>query len=359
VGDGIKGNPYTREDVLRLIKENGGKAERLDLSAKRFEEGVDLSGLDLEGIILSKAHFGVLFKGKKPTGGRFDGSNLTNADLRNASLQYAQFKILDGKPSNLTNADLRGSLLMEASFQEADLTATKFGRLGNEDFGPATLKNTDLRGAKLSLTILKGCYFYGTKLEGAHIRSGEILEAYIEEADWGNYKIGEESEEDFNAAERVYRKLKVWYTQSGYADIAGKFYYREKEAQRKSLRFYYCEKQDGKKSLKLFPKNWRHRIALQLSYWFFGHGEGWKRIFLWIAGFVLCFALIYYAIGTLKPNGLLDSLYYSAVSFIALGYGAWVKEATGAIKILGVFETFLGFFMMTLLLVTFVRKWAR
>ena len=32
MGDGTKENPYTREDVLRLIKENGGTAKELDLS---------------------------------------------------------------------------------------------------------------------------------------------------------------------------------------------------------------------------------------------------------------------------------------------------------------------------------------
>jgi len=59
MGDGTKENPYTREDVLRLIKENGGKAEGLDLSGKTFEDGIDLRGLDLKGIMLEESclHF--------------------------------------------------------------------------------------------------------------------------------------------------------------------------------------------------------------------------------------------------------------------------------------------------------------
>ena len=52
---GEKEKPLTREDVLRLIKENGGKAEGLDLSRKVFEKGIDLRRLNLEGIILKEA----------------------------------------------------------------------------------------------------------------------------------------------------------------------------------------------------------------------------------------------------------------------------------------------------------------
>jgi len=36
-----KENPYTREDVLRLIEEHSGKTGDLNLSGKWFEEGID------------------------------------------------------------------------------------------------------------------------------------------------------------------------------------------------------------------------------------------------------------------------------------------------------------------------------
>ena len=55
MGDGTEQNPFTREDVLRRIEENGGTAKGLDLSGKRFEEGIDLRDeLDLKEIILKK-----------------------------------------------------------------------------------------------------------------------------------------------------------------------------------------------------------------------------------------------------------------------------------------------------------------
>jgi len=57
MADGTLENPYTRDDVLRLIEENGGTAKGLDLSGKEFEEGIDLRGLDLRGVILKDTVF--------------------------------------------------------------------------------------------------------------------------------------------------------------------------------------------------------------------------------------------------------------------------------------------------------------
>lgn len=336
MGDGTKENPYTREDVLRLIEENGEKAEGLDLSRQRFIEAIDLSELDLSGTKLSNVH---LFRAN------FNGSNLDRAIMQEANLGYATFNPVKSKIASLQSTDLSGALLHNAEFREADLTGAQFQGESRPPHLAASLEDTDFRGAKLFLADFEGCYFYGAKLEGARIRGADIYEAHLEEVDWGSYIVGEEISKEFYFAEHVYRRLKLWYRAAGMYDTSAKFYYREKEANRKSLR--------------LFSKSWNHRIASQLSYWVFGHGEGWKRLLFWIAGFILLFALIYFAIGTLTPNTFLNSLYYSAVSFVALGYGSWVKEATGWMKGLGVFETFLGFFMMTLLLVTFVRKWTR
>ncbi len=57
MGDGTEEYPYTCEDVIRLIKKNGGKAEGLNLSGKYFGEyfsEIDLRHLDFEGIIFYK-----------------------------------------------------------------------------------------------------------------------------------------------------------------------------------------------------------------------------------------------------------------------------------------------------------------
>ena len=343
--------PLTREDVVKKIKENGGKAEGLDLSGKEFEEGIDLRGLELEGIVLKDARFPTHFEGQELVGAKFNGSNLNRADFRNVNLQYAQFAMLNKQPTRLEGADLRGTILLNANFQGAELSCAKFGREEDEKFRPATLENTDFRNAYLFRTNFIGCYLYGTKLEGAFIRGADItIDAHLGDADWGNYKIGEEIGEgvkrNLYAAEHRYRQLKAWYTRAGYEHIASKFHYREIEARRKEL--------------KLFSKNFLHRIALQLSYLVFGHGEGWKRLlFGWIVGVIFVLAAAYYFWGSFSSSSFLDTLYYSATSFSALGYGSWAPQPAGWAKGMGAAEAIIGVFMMALLLVTFVRKWTR
>lgn len=354
MGDGTKENPYTREDVLRLIEENDGTAMGLDLSNGKFQDNVDLSDLNLSGI---KLNFAWLFRAD------FDGSSLDSAELLGAKLQHATFNPLESKDAEPKNASLQmvglgDADLTNAEFRQANLTAARFQEQQQTTLptresmilpSPAFLHGTDFRNANLFLANFKGCYFYGTKLERAFIRGADIFEAHLEEADWGSYKIGEENKkEELHFAVSIYRRLKVWYTQKGYYDIAAKFYYREREAARKGA------------------SRWNDRVAGWLSWALFGHGEGWKRILFWIAGFILFFALIYIGIGTfipnlgtLTPNTLLHSLYYSAVSFTALGYGNWAPQPTAWIKGLGAFEALLGISTMALLLVTFVRKWTR
>jgi hypothetical protein len=329
MGDGTKDNPYTREDVLRLIKENGGKAAGLDLSGKIFKDGINLRGINLRGIILKKAVLWdvelevAFFEGSRQVW--VEGAHLEDASLSSADLEEARIFESHLEGADLHDANLKGALLTGAHLERANLSIA------------------NLEGAKLRDAHLEGAFLMGVGL------SSDTL---LVDVDWGNYILGEEREGDkkkdkvwLGMAEETCRCLKIWYTEHGMYDVAAKFYYREMEARRKALKWR--------------SKDWHHRLYTECMRALFGYGEGWKRILFWIAGFILFFALIYFAIGTLTPNTFLGSLYYSASSFIALGYGSWVKEATGWVKGLGVFETFLGFFLMTLLLVTFVRKWTR
>jgi len=331
-----KGKPLTRKDVERKIDEHGGP-QGLDLSGKEFEEGLDLSDKVLCGIILNDTRL---------VRANFNGSDLDGAIMQRANLQYATFNPLKLKNTSLVKVDLRGAYLKNAEFREAQLSGAQFQ--GTRAIRPATLEETDFRNANLFDTNFKGCKFYKTKLEGAFIESADITigDTRLGDADWGSYVIGEEKQNKFDIAEHRYRHLKAWYTNSGYDDIAAKFRYREIEARRKKI--------------KLFSKSWNHRVALQLSYWVFGHGEGWKRLlFGWIGGVIFVLAAAYYFWGSFSPSSFWDTLYYSATSFSALGYGKWAPQPTGWAKGMGAAEAIIGVFMMALLLVTFVRKWTR
>ncbi|MBT9132749.1 MAG: hypothetical protein DDT32_01591 [Syntrophomonadaceae bacterium] len=333
-----KEKPLTREDVVRLIEENGGTAKGLDLSRRPFEEGIDLSDLDLRWIVLRDTS---LYRAK------FNGSTLWETDFFRADLQYAKFNPLNSKPADLTAADLRGAILSYAEFRDADLTCARFGASGDER--KAHLDESDLRGARLRLADFEGCFFYGTKLEGAFISGAHLEKADLKEVDWGSYVIGEEKEGHLDSATRKYQWLKTWYTNAGMYDIAGEFFFREMTAKRRALKWWPNP----------IPRAWSKLVSLIC-----GYGERPFRVAISAAAVIFGFALVYFAFiyfdsGTLTPDTFLDVLYFSTVSFTALGYGQWAPEPTGWVKALGAIQAFVGVFMMALFLITFTRKMTR
>lgn len=122
--------------------------------------------------------------------------------------------------------------------------------------------------------------------------------------------------------------------------IADRFHYREWVAIRKGLR-------------------WKGHPWQKLWNWVFcllcGYATKPERVIFWAAMFILGLAGIY----SVSILSFLDSLFHSAVSFTALGYGLGVSTSEGWVKGLGAFEAFIGVFMMALFLITFVRKMVR
>jgi uncharacterized protein YjbI with pentapeptide repeats len=363
-----KEKPLTREDVLRLIKENSGTANRLDLSGKVFEENIDLRGFDLRGIILESAVF--KFKLPEPStgehtklgedellrrmGAHFEEVNLSDAHLRGVKLEEAHLE-----KASLINSDLEGAFLSHAHLERANLMYANFKRaqLDGAHLEEADLSFADFAGALLGAAQLDGATLAETNLDGTFLYLADLTRAYlsypirlssntdIQHVNWGNYILGEEINGQFRWAENTYRQLKTWYAEHGRNDIAAKFYYREMEARRKEAGWSW-------------NPNWgRHRLALEILRALFGYGEHWERVFYWMALVIFGSAAAYYVSGELN---LLYSLYFSVISFTSLGYGKWVDiTPPGWVLALGAFQSFTGVFLMALLLVTFFRKWTR
>jgi len=302
MGDGTKENPYTREDVRRLKKENGGKAEGLDLSGKEFKKGIDLRKVNLRGIV-----------------------------LKNASLEEAHFE-----GNILAGAHLEDAWLADAHLESTDLEEVHFERAW-------------LMGAHLEESYLGGAHLEGANLQFAHLQ-GTYLEdteitydTKLENANWGNYIL--EEERTGYSPQETYQRLKMWYKQHGIYDVAAKFFYREMEAKRKA--------QSWKKKPHLKFWNWVLRLLC-------GYGEKPERVAISAAVVVLGLALLYFFAGSVWGWGAFwSSLYFSAVSFTALGYGSWLWTTSDWIKGIGATESFMGVFMMALFLVTFIRKMTR
>ena len=350
MGDGTKESPLTRKDILKLRKENGKTAKGLDLSGKIFEDGINLGKLDLRGIILRDTTLkGAHLEGAMLAGTHLEGAYLSNAHLEGANLSVAHLEGAYLYDAHLEGADLNGVHLEGASLPRAHLEGAWL--LGAHLKG-ADLVSAHLEGADLSDAHFEGAYLIGAHLEGAYLSLAEFSpDTKLEYADWGNYIVGEEEEGDFTIAADTYRRLKQWHTTAGMYDRAGEFYYREMTAKRKN---YWWQGIQSKSFQKLLYGAWSKFLSVLC-----GYGERPLRVVISALVVVLGSALIYFAIGTLTPNTFPNSLYYSAVSFTALGYGRWAPEPTGWVKGLGAAEAFAGVFMMALFLITFTRKMTR
>jgi len=367
MGDGTKENPFTREDVRKRIRQNGDTAKGLDFSGKEFEEEVDLCDLNLKGIILNNAG---LFRAK------FNGSNLAEAKLRGANLLQAKFNPMGdyelNKFANLRDADLSGADLSEAEFIGAFLDYARFDNaiLEQADFTiigrrEPDLLYTDFRDADLRFSDFTGRSFFFTKLEGAFLNWAKITEGtFLGDADWGSYKIGEETKyKNYYTAEKLYRHLKVWYTNAGIYDVAGEFFFREMTAQRKRIEWWPRLAQRKGINWWLHP---RHRLWSGLHSFVSGYGESVPRVVRFGALVLFGLALLYFFLHGVAPYNLsvqafLNSLYYSAVSFTALGYGPWFTAASvrSWVQGTGAAEAFIGVFTIALFLITFTRKMRR
>jgi hypothetical protein len=266
-------------------------------------------------------------------------------DLRHADLREADLRELDLHGAVLRGANLQGASLGFAQLERADLL--------DANLQGADLLAANLYQARLSFANLQGAYLAanfeaadlrGVDLRRAHLAYATIRDADFEGANWGDYGLGDEIRSDFDEAASAYRALKQRHTEAGMYDIAGQFHYREMEARRK---------------LAWKGRRLPYALSMYLLRFLYGYGERPLLVIAWAAAVILGFALGHWLFGTVS-GGFWDALYFSAVSFTALGYGGWAPVPQGwAGRFLGVGESLLGVFMMALFLVTFTRKMTR
>ena len=162
---------YTREEILKLIEENGGP------------KGLDLSGKDLSDIDLGrKAIAGELEKARERIPGEIPvwyteqkrginlvRANLQGANLMDANLQVASLMFANLQAANLMDAKLQGANLFGANLQGADLVDAK-------------LQGASLRGANLQGAILSLANFQGANLVDANLQESMLMDANLQGA---------------------------------------------------------------------------------------------------------------------------------------------------------------------------------
>ena len=246
-----------RDDLLRLIQENGGRAEHLDLS------GLDLRRIDIRGLDLSKTYMtGCNLEGAvaKPMVITSGGQELPFSDLGYEIalklwaigdapewVERAQPTILDGAIlpfANLSRSDfrwasIRGATISQCEFQSANFSFTDLSTacLDRTKLDEAILEQATVKGAALKqVRIMDSDFSYAdlqdADLSGAYISRGTKLGTAI----WDkNYISILERRGEYQEAIELYQMLMEWHETAGLRNKAGKFYYRKRESQRKAI----------------------------------------------------------------------------------------------------------------------------
>jgi uncharacterized protein YjbI with pentapeptide repeats len=221
---------YTREEILKLIEENGGP-EGLDLSGKDLSSidvgteaikaeldarGIPESGelpvwlhlIDRESLTfkflkalqLIKADWGINLQGVDLStsnlqeaclqGANLQGADLSGANLRKANLDWANLQSAYLKYANCQEADLRDSNLQKANVRDADLRGARLSGanlqgagLGDAYLQQADLPSVDAQGANLSGANLQRAYLLHANLQAANLRGADFRGANLRDAD--------------------------------------------------------------------------------------------------------------------------------------------------------------------------------
>jgi len=272
--------------------------------------------------------------GEAMVGFCLQGSCLRGIDLVNHNKKIG-YQLLD---SDLYHCDLRDAHLFHI------------------DFSGSSLMKANLDHANLNCATLKDVNLLGTQLQNTKMDNVDWGEKILQEiqADQSNEKS--EKWDLFEQSEEIYRNLRRVTESQGLFELSGHFFQREMV-----MRRYQLPRYDSK------------RILSKLVDLFCGYGEDPSRVVIFSLLTIFSFAFLYFFFGITDGStnivfaleyswlenlkNLLNSLYFSVVTFTTLGYGDLAPaEWTRAFAAI---EAFIGSFTLALFVVVFVKKMTR
>ena len=352
------GKPIRRDELLRLIEENGGPKD-LDLRGAIFlgdgreEEPLWGNPIDLSPEAL--APLAVAYKekhgGSEPPwldsdGGIYlVGARLQAADLRHAQLQGADLAFAQLQGAFIVDAQLQGAYLVDAQLQGANLSEAQLQG--------AYLYGAQLQGSDLHFVQLEGAGFARAQLQGAHLRGAQLgrVEMYFVRslvgAHWNGafleytridrrhvgQSIGDEDEahrhgsagledkfskaEAYSDASEAYLILKNNFNQIGRYEDASWAYVKEQQMEK--MAHYWRWRAWGQMESvgeSLYVREWRSwrwkvwrawgPLWRWLRNWAYelatGYGERVYMPVLWAIVVVAVFAIIYAAAGNIASG---------------------------------------------------------
>ena len=178
-------------EATHRIASNVRRLNRIGVSREIHLTEAYLREASLEGAQLIEADlWGSNLESAKLREVNLEGANLAGASLEEADLESANVKSADLRGASLRAADLERSNLEEANLGGVDLTGAdlQYSSLKRASLRRATLDGINLRGADLEGANLKGADLNDANLMDANLRqvnleNANLRKAYLERAD--------------------------------------------------------------------------------------------------------------------------------------------------------------------------------
>jgi hypothetical protein len=371
----------TREDVLRMIEENGGPKD-LDLV------GQDLSWIDLSREAISReVELATQQTGEPPiwqnvrNGGlNLRGANLARANLFGANLAYADlgYAILHG--ATLQASCLARAVLSRTEFHDADISSADLsGAFARRAvFENADLAATDLTDADIDECSLKEASLYKARLSGTRIGRRELGGAILQEDPEALSKFLIQHNPHYDPevinkavrkrqleeARQVYASLKANFLETGNFEDASWAHIKERlmtkmtKAPWRARQYHGQTHPLGLTKLQMYESLPRWH---PLTWWFWfkyttkwlmdwitevscGYGEKPLRTLWWALAVVLILPIFYWLSGGIvsadgTPLTWLDYLNYSFGAFTTIGFARfmtanWIAETLTSLEAL-------------------------
>lgn len=171
------------------------------------------------------------------------------------------------------------------------------------------------------------------------------------------------SKDSNTGASRFHRKIKLLYSRVGDNLKAGQHFYKEKQFEQKSLlrpQYHYFDKVRSEKNT--FKKwgiyfcSYLKSLNLLFQNLLWGFGEKPVRVFIWATFVIIMSAFLFYYHPLSKTHdNIVNSFYFSVVSFTTLGYGEITQNNT-FLKLYAALEALIGLSIMALAVAGFSSK---
>jgi hypothetical protein len=207
--------------------------------------------------------------------------------------------------------------------------------------GHLDLRGISLREQKLSGVDLTDADFFSADLEAADLSQANLRNSYLSEANIRGTKF------DWAVMERVYLDNVEYDSKTSFLGIDLATINFTLAALLRDLaltqqRISHLEKRNPVLAFFL-------RVTSN-------YGLSLSRYFLWVAGIILTFTLLYaYVPGVTTKPGLLNGFYFSVVTFTTLGYGD-IVPGSGLGQVLAILEVCTGYVMGGLLVTILARR---